>query len=245
MFLLKKLIQCYNRNVDMKFFVKEDLSAEITNHLSIKEHGNKYAYESPIRSVTGTFLIDKFVIARISDTCFHLEITFIIPKTYIEASNITKIKSLKSITECVEHLMEIIWEYRPCRECLVNLTTDKYCDACSIYNVVNQHGLSSDKITEIPVCTICLEEVLHSRLHCGHHFHAACLIQVNPKPYLYFYEESEAFKCPNCRDTLDLADYDRFFLYEETDSFEVTIEEDEDGEGSVSSGTEDEGDDEH
>jgi len=227
MFLLKKIIHCYNKNIDMKYFVKEDLTNEISKHLCLKENRNKYEYENPIRSVQSTFVVEHFVITRKpASGLFRLDLKFNIPKAYIGTHLYHTEKKLSSVSECVDKLMNILWEFRPCRECLYNLTPGRYCNACSIYNVINEYGMEENKITEIPTCTICMEEVLHCRLHCGHHFHAACLIQINPKPYLHYHNEEEAIKCPNCRDKLDLTDYRNIFLYEELDQYTAEIDQD-------------------
>jgi hypothetical protein len=200
----------------MKFFVRDDLREQVEQHFMLRENKNRYEYDGEIKAVSGTFVIEKFVISKRRGR-FELEVRFKVCHAYIDAFYYHEEKDLSNISDCIDKLMEILWDYRPCRECLMELTNDKFCERCSVYNMVNEYGIEKKKITELPSCSICMEDVLHSKLHCGHYFHAGCLVQMNHKPYLQYYDDTDLFKCPNCREKMNLTDYKNVFLYDEMD----------------------------
>jgi hypothetical protein len=176
----------------MKFFVRDDLREQVEQHFMLRENKNRYEYDGEIKAVSGTFVIEKFVISKRRGR-FELEVRFKVCHAYIDAFYYHEEKDLSNISDCIDKLMEILWD------------------------MVNEYGIEKKKITELPSCSICMEDVLHSKLHCGHYFHAGCLVQMNHKPYLQYYDDTDLFKCPNCREKMNLTDYKNVFLYDEMD----------------------------
>jgi len=209
----------------MKFYKKDDLVEEMIQCLRTSK---EYVNTSPVLSKTKKFMMHRWSLMKAGST-FTLHIRYKVPRTDTSVMFYHFVDRLTSVAKAVDCLMDLIWEASPCSECYRALVKDKYCENCCFYHVINDHGLETKKINEIPKCTICLEDVLHSQLSCGHYFHLDCLVALNEKGYFTEEDKLNGYCCPNCRKEFNWFDYKNVFLFDdnrEDDEYSVEFEDD-------------------
>jgi hypothetical protein len=135
-------------------------------------------------------------------------IKYRILKCYYYSIETYEIPPQESIEDLLSYFYNLLWNYKLCKECY-KIVPDRFCFECTSMQVFWEWGkLKFD--AEIPQCSICLEDVYHSKLECGHYFHKTCLIKLNP---LNWYHSKE-IKCPNFRKVISEKDVANYFLAE-------------------------------
>ena len=165
-------------------------------------------------NVRHTFHIEEFRLRyHTQKRQFEMDMEYTIYKCDEEYSFVFFSKPFSTMEEVVDHLMEILWEGKLCRECLhLMQPNEKGCQKCMPSKLVMEYGMEKGKVSNYPTCSICLDPVLKHHLECGHYFHKKCFLGLNKKKW---FEDDSTILCPMCRMEITSNDKLEYFFYEE------------------------------
>ena len=120
-------------------------------------------------------------------------------------------ENAENIADIFCAFFELLWTVSLCPECFAIVTApDTLCNECYPMRIMHQYGVAHQHSPSVPTCSICFDQVYHSKLHCGHYVHKTCFVKMNPeKSFTYDME----IKCPICRAPMTSQDRYEFFLW--------------------------------
>ena len=120
-------------------------------------------------------------------------------------------ESHNSMLDVLEAFFRMLWTSTLCPECYTIIkASDSLCGSCYPMRVFYQYGVAHQHTLSVPTCSICFDQVYHSKLHCGHYVHKTCFIRMNTERWFSYDTE---LKCPICRTPINSQDRYDFFLW--------------------------------